>query len=80
VAELEGTAAHDKLMGRVQHPADAPTRVRLLLLDCISLLSALSALCATLPHALHYSPWPAAPAFHTTWLLAHMQHKRQTCC
>jgi hypothetical protein len=28
LAELVGTAAHDKLVGRVQHPADAPTRVR----------------------------------------------------
>jgi hypothetical protein len=26
--ELRGTAAHDKMLGRVQHPADAPTRVR----------------------------------------------------
>jgi SET domain-containing protein 6 len=28
--QLRGTAAHDKMVGRVQHPADAPTRVRLL--------------------------------------------------
>lgn len=27
LSELKGTAAHDKLSGRVQHPADAPTRV-----------------------------------------------------
>ncbi|KAF8073173.1 SETD6 [Scenedesmus sp. PABB004] len=27
LAELRGTAAHDKMVGRVQHPADAPTRV-----------------------------------------------------
>jgi hypothetical protein len=27
LAELRGTAALDKLEGRVQHPADAPTRV-----------------------------------------------------
>jgi hypothetical protein len=27
LAELRGTAAADKLAGRVQHPGDAPTRV-----------------------------------------------------
>ena len=26
--ELRGTAAADKMKGKVQHPADAPTRVR----------------------------------------------------
>jgi hypothetical protein len=27
LAELRGTAAADKMEGRVQHPGDAPTRV-----------------------------------------------------
>eukprot|EP00879_Flechtneria_rotunda_P024936 GHRR01026463.1.p1 GENE.GHRR01026463.1~~GHRR01026463.1.p1 ORF type:complete len:411 (+),score=150.34 GHRR01026463.1:832-2064(+) len=49
VAELRGTAAYDKLMGRVQHPADTPTRVPQLFEELVlPLVQAYGPLCSVL--------------------------------